>query len=309
MYQGSGPAYGSTSPFSPSVGSGTGTMSDSIASSQQEFGPFAQGQPVENFDPDAAEAAREAAEAEADGADFGGESYTSRPHKTKSKSSRGNGTGTMSMSTSDTRSSSSRGTGSQSYHHPGHGNGPAPYNHQFLASLHVPTHAPGAGIPRPPLSPLSQDADADADGVPPSPMSPHVTERKKHHKSKPKPKSHAASLSLSTSSQSATASATASELTSPPPSELPHPHPRIVPAQDDNFEGFPGDFSNGETPAGGAMVDLHAGEDEAQQAAKRDAYDYVPVARFPSAGFGRTNSSSKNSNGDAGVFLARRGDE
>ncbi|KAI1784658.1 hypothetical protein LXA43DRAFT_196745 [Ganoderma leucocontextum] len=307
-FQGSGVLYGATSPFSPSVGSGTGTVSDSITSSQQEFGPFAHGQPVEPFDPDAAEAAREAAEAEADGADFGGESYTSRPRKTKSRSSHGTGT----MSTSDTRSSSSRGTGSQGYTPVHPGQGVAPYNHQFLASLQVPTHIPG--IPRPPLSPLSQDDDAAA-AAPSSPVSPNVTERRKRRKPKPKSKSKspAASPSISTSSQSATATtATSSDLTSPPPSELAHPSapaPRIV-SQDD-FEGFPGDFSNGEIPAsGGAMVDLHAaGEDEDEAGvgeeaeAKRNAY--VPVAGFPSTGFRRTESRT----GDAGVFLARRGDE
>ncbi|PIL26857.1 hypothetical protein GSI_11037 [Ganoderma sinense ZZ0214-1] len=313
-FQGSGPAYGAGMPFSPSVGSGTGTLSDSLTtSSQQEFGPFAHGQPVEPFDPDAAEAAREAAEAEADGADFGGESYTSRPRKSKSKKNRSaHGAGTM--STSDTRSSisSSRGTGSQG----GTGTGPAPYNHQFLASLQAPTHVPG--VPRSPLSPFE-------DSAPASPVSPNVTERKKRRKSaKSSSKSHAASLSVSTSSQSATASAsaTASSLASPPPSATAHPSaPRIAShddGDDDGFEGFPGDFSNGDIPAagsGGAMVDIHAGgehgeeqegrEAEAEAEAKRDAY--VPVARFPSAGFSRTSSSSRTS--DAGVFLARRGDE
>ena len=298
-------------PFSPSVGSGTGTLSvsDSVTSSQQEFGPFAHGQPVEPFDPDAAEAAREAAEAEADGADFGGESYTSRPRKSKSKSSHGAGT----MSTSDTRSSSSRGTGSQGYTHvhSGHGQGAAPYNHQFLASLQAPTHVPG--IPRSPLSPLSFSHSHDGGSVPSSPVpaSPNVTERKKRRKSKSS-KSHATSLSISTSSQSATA--TASSLTSPPPSALAHPSataPRIV-AHDDDFEGFPGDFGvgNGDVPAGGAMVDFHAGtggengEQQGEAGAKRDDA-YVPVARFPSAGFSRTASRTS----DAGVFLARRGDE
>ncbi|KAM5541889.1 hypothetical protein V8D89_004618 [Ganoderma adspersum] len=309
-FQGSGPAYGTGMPFSPSVGSGTGTLSvsDSVTSSQQEFGPFAHGQPVEPFDPDAAEA-------EADGADFGGESYTSRPRKSKSKSKSSHGTGTM--STSDTRSSSSRGTGSQGYTHvhPGHGQGAAPYNHQFLASLQAPTHVPG--IPRSPLSPLSfsHSHDGDSGSAPssPAPASPNVTERKKRRKSKSaSSKSHATSLSISTSSQSATA--TASSLTSPPPSALAHPSataPRIV-AHDDGFEGFPGDFGGGGVPAGGAMVDLHAGEggngaqQEEQEEANRKRDDaYVPVARFPSAGFSRTASRT----GDAGVFLARRGDE
>ena len=67
--------------------------------------------------------------------------------------------------------------------------------------------------------------------------------------------------------------------------------------------------SNSDVPAGGAMVDFHAGtgengEQQAEADAKRDDA-YVPVARFPSAGFSRTASRT----GDAGVFLARRGDE
>ncbi|EJF58160.1 hypothetical protein DICSQDRAFT_139644 [Dichomitus squalens LYAD-421 SS1] len=300
-FQGSGPVFGVTSPFSPSAGSGTGTGSGSITSSQQEFGPFAQGQPVEPFDPDAAEAAREAVEAEADGADFGGESYTSRPRKSKGKSLNGAGT----MSTSDTRSSSSRGTGSQGYTYVPAGQGAAPYNHQFLASLQAPTHIPG--IPRSPLSPLSQDADS----VPPSPASPstaNVTERKKRRKSK-----SSKSLSVSTSSQSAT-TATASSLTSPPPSERPQfAAPRIVSpgpggAQDD-FEGFPGDFGSSDLlVAGGALVEMHAdpAEDDdgvVRAAAKRS--EYLPVAGFPSAGFRRSDSR----NSDMGVFLAHRGDE
>lgn len=211
--QGSGPALPHlTSPFAPSLTSGTGSGS----TSSHDFGPFAHGQPVQPFDPEAAEAA-EADEA-ADGADFGGDSYASRPRsKSKSKSLQGSGT----MSTSDTRSSSSRGTSTVYV-----GAGPAPYNHQFQFQ-----HQP---ILRSPLS----------ESIPSSPISPTANggvpgEKKKRRKSKSKTP---ASLSLSHS----TSTGTASELMSPPPT-VPEHLPAI--AHGDSFEGFPGDFGSSELRA------------------------------------------------------------
>ncbi|RDX45368.1 hypothetical protein OH76DRAFT_1408132, partial [Lentinus brumalis] len=212
-FQGSGPALPHlTSPFAPSLTSGTGSGS----TSSHDFGPFAHGQPVQPFDPEAAEAA-EADEA-ADGADFGGESYASRPRsKSKSKSLQGSGT----MSTSDTRSSSSRGTSTVYV-----GAGPAPYNHQFQFQ-----HQP---ILRSPLS----------ESIPSSPISPTANggvpgEKKKRRKSKSKTP---ASLSLSHS----TSTGTASELMSPPPT-VPEHLPAI--AHGDSFEGFPGGFGSSELRA------------------------------------------------------------
>ncbi|KAI0747229.1 hypothetical protein C8Q80DRAFT_1272005 [Daedaleopsis nitida] len=271
-FQGSGPlSHALPSTFAPSLTSGTG--SGSITSSQ-DFGPFAQGQPVEPFDPDAAEAARHAADADADGADFGGESYTSRPRK--SKSTGGSGT----MTTSDTRSSSSRGTGSNSNGYAytsgtGTGSGPAPYNHQFMA------HQPYSPSP---LSPSS-------DSVPPSPLSAAgEKEPKKRRKSKSKP--NALSVSHSTSSQSATASS----LLSPPPSTTVFA-PAIAAA--DDFEGFPGAFSSSELASG-----VHA-EEDAAAAEQRKRSEYLPVTGFPSVGF----RGPERRGSDMGVFLARRGDE
>ena len=223
---------------------------------------------MQPFDPDAAEAAE--AEA-ADGADFGGESYTSRPRKSKSKSLGGSGT----MSNSDTRSSSSRAT---STGFAGAGAGPAPYNHQFIAQQHQST----------PRSPLSES-------VPSSPMSPISPngdkEKKKRRKSKSK-----TSMSLSISHSTSSQSATASSLMSPPP-DVPEHLPAIAGNGADDFEGFPGDLGPSEL--------LVTGSEEAVEEERPRKAEYLPVSGFPSVGL----RGIERKNSDMGVFLARRGDE
>ncbi|KAI0366068.1 hypothetical protein BV20DRAFT_972260 [Pilatotrama ljubarskyi] len=291
-FQGSGPTYGLTEPFSPSLGSGSGSMS---VSDSQDFGPFAQGQVSQPFDPDAALAAQDAAEAEADGADFGAESYTGRPRKSKSSRSGGGGTQT----TSDTRSSS--GTGSNSYSYsfaPGGAglSGVAPYNHQFLAQ-----HQP---MPRSPLSPLSPESQ----GAPPSPA-PTASSNgmKKHRRKSTRPKSQSVSVS--------SASQTASSLVSPPASDAgPGPSPRVfapghghgqslsvaVRPNAEDFEGFPGDFGVHELQTG-APLPSGGAQGESEERTK----EHLPVASFPSVGL----RGVQRTKSDMGVFLARRGDE
>ncbi|KAI0360299.1 hypothetical protein OH77DRAFT_1418175 [Trametes cingulata] len=280
-FQGSGPTYGLTGPFSPSLGSGSGSMS---VSDSQDFGPFAQGQVSRPFDPDAALTAQDAAEAEADGADFGAESYTSRPRKSKSGRSTGAGTQT----TSDARSS---GTGSNSYTYSfaqaGAGAGVAPYNHQFLAQQ---------PMPRSPLSPLSPESE----GAPPSPGATVSSNgMKKHRRKSTRPKSQ--SISVSSASQ------TASSLVSPPASDA-GPGPRVFapghghghslsvaarsPVED--FEGFPGDLG----------VHELQGPEETGEAEQRRK-EHLSVASFPTLGL----RGVQRTKSDMGVFLARRGDE
>ncbi|KAI0777801.1 hypothetical protein BD413DRAFT_610099 [Trametes elegans] len=227
-FQGSGPAppFGGA-PFSPSLGSGSGSLSLSVSDSQ-DFGPFAQGQLARPFDADAAlaaEAESAGRDGDADGADFGAESYTRRPrHGSKARAGGSGGTQT----TSDTRSSGTRRTGSDSYAFA------TPYNHQFLAQQQQQQYQPQTS----PLSPYTQ-----SDGVPPSPGAPAPVngaqnkQKKKHRRrsTRAEPTSASVTGSGSGSSPSATASQTAS-LVSPPPSE---PAPRVfTPA--DGFEGFPG---------------------------------------------------------------------
>ncbi|KAI0646690.1 hypothetical protein C8Q79DRAFT_685347 [Trametes meyenii] len=294
-FQGSGPAFGLSEPFSPSLGSGSGSMS---VSDSQDFGPFAQGQLAHHFDPDVAIAAQDAAEAEADGADFGGESYTSRPRKSKSKP-RSGGSGTQ--TTSDTRTSSTgAGSNSHSYPYALAQGGVAPYNHQFLAQQ------PPSGVPRSPLSLLTPGTEG-AD-VPPSPNA-SSNGAKKHRRKSTRPKSHSVSVSVSGSgsSQSATASQTAS-IVSPPPSDAPalaprvfapgHAHGRSLSVVED-FEGFPGDFGGVQELQGGAPAYPNDGGDM-----KKDE-GHLPVASFPSVGL----RGIQRTKSDMGVFLARRGDE
>ncbi|CDO72833.1 hypothetical protein BN946_scf185002.g18 [Trametes cinnabarina] len=300
-FQGSGPAFDQA--FSPSLGSGSGSMS---VSDSQEFGPFAQGQLAQPFDADAALAAEE----DGDGADFGGESYTHRPRKSKSGRVGGSGTQT----TSDTRSSSSR---SYSFSY-SNGTGPAPYNHQFLAQQTT--------LPRSPLAPLSPDIDS----VPPSPT-PAPNGAKKHRRKSTRSKAPSvatagtASVSSNVSSQSATASQTAS-LISPPQSDAPDAapgRPRIfAPSHGLGFEGIPDGFGEHahedvqerHAPVHRAVFDGGDGgfaedaDEEAEVEAERvrkerpRAAEPLAVASFPSVGL----RGVQRTKSDMGVFLARR---
>ncbi|KAI0634687.1 hypothetical protein C8Q77DRAFT_647020 [Trametes polyzona] len=288
-FQGSGPAFGLTGPFSPSLGSGSGSMS---FSDSQEFGPFAHGQVTHAFDPDAALAAQDAAEAEADGADFGGESYTHRPRKSKSASGR---TGSGTQTTSDTRSSST-GTGSNSQYRQQYA-AVAPYNHQFLAQQQQ------QAAPRSPLSPLSPGVEG---GAPPSPGGASASNgAKKRRRKSTRPKSHTVSASISGSSASASQSAS---LVSPTASDVPlagaprvalpgrvHSHSMSLAGED--FEGFPGDLGVQELQMGAQS--FVAGPEDA----KKDGQ--LPTAAFPSVGL----RGVQRTKSDMGVFLARRGDE
>ncbi|KAL1941798.1 hypothetical protein VTO73DRAFT_6798 [Trametes versicolor] len=273
-FQGSGPVYGIDGPFSPSLGSGSGSMS---VSDSQDFGPFAQGQLSQPFDADAA--LEEEAEAEGDGADFGAESYTRRPRRSTITGGR--------SGTSETRSTSTgTGSNSQQYQYAG----VAPYNHQFIAQQ---------PIPHSPLSPASEV-------VPPSPLS-STNGARKHRRKSTRPKSHSVSVSNSGSSASATASQTAS-LVSPGGSEPPAaagprvftpghaPRLSLAPVPrgaEDEFEGIPGDF-------GVQELQMDAGAVE-----QKDDGGHVPVASFPSVGL----RGIQRTKSDMGVFLARRGDE
>ncbi|KAH9848988.1 hypothetical protein C2E23DRAFT_738097 [Lenzites betulinus] len=275
-FQGSGPAYDLGGPLSPSLGSGSGSMS---VSDSQDFGPFAQGQLAHPFDADAALAAE--ADADGDGADFGAESYTRRPRPARS-------------GTSDTRSSST-GTGSQTYPHP-HPHPQAQYNHHFLAQQQQ-----QQPIPRSPLAPIAPGADS----APPSPAAASASGGgKKPRRKSTRPKAQSISVSVSGSSASQTAS-----LVSPVASEPPFV-PRVytpqqpafaaAPAQDD-FEGFPGDFGVQEMQLGGGLPTF--GADAPQKSIAPDGA--VPEATFPSVGL----RGIQRTKSDMGVFLARRGDE
>ncbi|OSD02582.1 hypothetical protein PYCCODRAFT_1477573 [Trametes coccinea BRFM310] len=300
-FPGSGVAYDHA--FSPSLGSGSGSLS---VSDSQDFGPFAQGQLAQHFDADAALAAEE----EGDGADFGGESYTHRPRK-----SQGGRVGTQ--TTSDTRSSSSR-SYSVSYSNSSGQVAAAPYNHQFLAQQQM--------LPRSPLSPLSPGTDS----VPPSPgmgAPPGANgEKKKHRRKSTRSKAHSVSVAGSGSgssnghSQSATASQTAS-LVSPSQSDALGPAPRVFSpaAHAQDFEGFPGGFGehahahDGEqelrAPVHSAFGDGEGDEeDDAGERRRKErarASEHLAVASFPSVGL----RGVQRTKSDMGVFLARRGDE
>ncbi|KAI0824936.1 hypothetical protein BC628DRAFT_1321592 [Trametes gibbosa] len=292
-FQGSGPAYDLGGPLSPSLGSGSGSMS---VSDSQDFGPFAQGQFAQPFDTDAALAAE--AEAEGDGADFGAESYTRRPRRSTLTGGR--------SGTSDTRSSSTgTGSNSQTYPHPHPSASVAPYNHQYLAQQQQ--HP----MPRSPLSPVAPGSDS----VPPSPgVAAHASASdvgngmKKHRRKSTRPKAQSISVSVSGSSASATASQTAS-LVSPVPSEAPVV-PRVytpqqlsfaAPMAQDDFEGFPGDFGVQELQMGSGT---HTFEAVAPQKGAAPV-SAVPEATFPSVGL----RGIQRTKSDMGVFLARRGDE
>ncbi|KAI0327640.1 hypothetical protein GY45DRAFT_1327417 [Cubamyces sp. BRFM 1775] len=289
-FQGSGPVYGGPlQPFSPSLGSGSGSQS---VSDSQDFGPFAQGQLSQPFDADAALAA----EAEADdGADFGGESYTRRPRKSTSGSGSRGMSGTQ--TTSDTRSSSTGTSHSHSYSYSFAQGGVAPYNHQFLAQQ--PQHT--APMPRSPLSPLSPGSD----GVPASPGA-SLNGAKKHRRKSTRSKAH--SVSVTGSNSSHTPSATAS-LVSPPGSDAPASRNR----PEDGFEGFPGELGHTHThdqelqasvpgyPIETAPEELETDVDTTPQRKSEP----LSVASFPSVGL----RGVQRTKSDMGVFLARRGDE
>ena len=289
--QGSGPLYdGPLQPFSPSLGSGSGSQS---VSDSQEFGPFAQGQLSQPFDADAALAA----EAEADdGADFGGESYTRRPRKSTS----GGGSRGMSgtQTTSDTRSSSTGTSHSHSYSYSFAQGGVAPYNHQFLAQQ--PQHT--MPMPRSPLSPHS-------DGVPASPGA-SLNGAKKHRRKSTRSKAHSVSVAGSGSGSSHTPSATAS-LVSPPGSDAPAPASPARHRPQDGFEGFPGELGHAHdqelqasVPASTEEVPREELEADVDTTPQRKS-EPLSVASFPSVGL----RGVQRTKSDMGVFLARRGDE
>ncbi|KAI8971303.1 hypothetical protein BD414DRAFT_426400 [Trametes punicea] len=292
-FQGSGLAYGIPHPFSPSLGSGSGSLS---VSDSQDFGPFAQGQLAQPFDADAALAAQAQAEVEADGADFGAESYTSRPRKgnTGTGSGRTNGTQT----TSDARSSSTGTSHSYSF---AQANGDvAPYNHHFLAQQ--------LPLPRSPLSP-------ESDGVPASSRG-SSNGAKKHRRKSTRPKSQSASASGSSNSNTNSQALTASQ-TASPVSDAPAPSPRVFApphahAQsrhpDGDFEGFPGEFGGSQELQNGARHAAaygHNGDEEELGREESARAEHLPVASFPSVGL----RGVQRTKSDMGVFLARRGDE
>ena len=184
----------------------------------------------------------------------------------------GQGDGSARSGTSGTRTSSA-GTGAQA---------PAAYYQ------HAHAHTPALH------SPLSPYADAPVPAMPL--VDEGVTKRtKKRRKSRP----HALSVSGSSGSASASSSSRAQPL-SPPPAPSPGPGARVA----GPFEGFPGDFGSQEfSGAAHAGFEMDAGAElPAKTLGRRED---VPATGFPSVGLGGVERRKS----DAGVFLARRGDE
>ncbi|KAH9930434.1 uncharacterized protein BXZ73DRAFT_47665 [Epithele typhae] len=272
-FQGSAPF----SPFSPSVGSGTGTGTGSVTSSQSHsdgFGPFAHGQPTQHFDPDAFADD----DPDGDGADFGGETYAATPRGAKpGRSSHSGGTRT----TSDTRSSStdsgSRGTG-----------GSAGYaGHPHLAQQPY-VHSP--------LSPYAEDSfpAPELDGA----VGGGEKKRKKRRKSRP------AELVVDPGMDIDAEGPLSSTMIVSPPTAA-RDRVLVSPAPGTGlsvaFEGFPGDFASRKLRGVGAELAAPSA------ATGQPAEAYTPVTGFPSAGLRGSGMPRRKS--DAGVFLARRGDE
>ena len=204
-----------------------------------------------------------------DDADFGAESYTARPRKSGAP-----------PGSSDTRSSSA-GTGTNSRGYAGAG---------YLAQVQH-AHAPALHSP---LSPYGESPFGDAPLSSPTVARVDGEKRKKQRR-----KSRPAALSVSGSSASASTGGGAALVSPPMASSL----VGVLSPRDD-FEGFPGEFGAQEL-AGGVEMDGAGEVSGMAPPVEAEEGGYTPVVGFPSTGlrgFERRKS-------DAGVFLARRGDE